>query len=128
MSKNYKINLERGSTKVFTAVHKDANGDVIDLTGYDARMYFKEKINSSQPTLSLYSSASTSNNSQLVMTPTSGSILVYISAADTELLTNSVYFYDLEIYTAEDPYSQNDLEYVVRLLEGTAMVKYNITD
>jgi len=52
---------------------------------------------------------------------------VYISAADTDLLTQDAYLYDLEIYTPNDPYSQTDPEYVVRFLDGLITTRYNIT-
>jgi hypothetical protein len=128
MSKNYKLNIERGSTKTFTINYLDSNNSVMNLTNYDARMHFKEKINSVTPALSLNNITPTSGSSVLQMEAASGSILVYISATDTTLLTKDVYFYDLEVYTTSDPYSVQDPEYVVRLMEGTAIIKYNITN
>jgi len=127
VSKQYNFQIERGSTKVVTVNYTDANQDAIDLTGYAARLYLRTKPEALTPTLELNSSGSTANYSCLNLTPVSGAIQIYISAADTDLLTNSVYFYDLEIYTAGDPYSKTDPEYVERLLEGTVVTKYNIT-
>lgn len=127
MSKVYPFQIERGSTKVITLNYTDSNGTVIDLTNYSARMALRETPTSNTVALELHSTGSTGNNSGLAITGPSGSIEIYISAADTNALNKDVYFYDLEIYTAADPYSKGDPEYVERLMEGTIITKYNIT-
>ena len=105
MSKQYNFRLEQGSTTVLTVNYTDSAGEVIDLTNYNARMYIKATTTAVDPVLELHSTGSTANKSCLDMTAVSGSIDVYISAADSAELTESVYFYDLEIYTAADPYT-----------------------
>jgi len=127
VSKQYNFQIERGSTKVVTVNYTDANNDVKDLTNYAARLHLRTKPSASTPVLELNSSGSTVNKSCLYLTPVSGSIQIYISAGDTDLLTESVYFYDLEIYTSQDPFSKADPEYVERLIEGTIITRYNIT-
>lgn len=127
MAKTYPFMIERGSTKVFTINYTNASGSAIDLTNYNARMMLRDAPNSNTIALALYSSGSTANKSKLELTPTSGSIEIYISAADTDLLNKDIYFYDLELYTSLDPYQKDDPEYVERLLEGTIITKYNIT-
>ncbi len=77
--------------------------------------------------LNLSSTGSTANRSTLTVTPSSGSVRVYISAADTNNLSADAYVYDLELYTAADPYSQSDPEYVIRLLQGMITTTYNVT-
>lgn len=122
----YNFTIKRGATKVFTVEYTNSSGSIINISNYSASMQFRTDIDATSA-LSLSSTGSTANNSKLSITPTSGSIRVYISAADTNLLTQDSYFYDLELYTAADPYSQSDPEYVIRLLEGLVTTTYNIT-
>lgn len=122
----YNFVVKRGATKVFTVEYTDSSGSIINISNYSASMQFRTDIDSTSA-LSLSSTGSNTNNSKLIITPTSGSIRVYISAADTNLLTEDSYFYDLELYTSADPYSQSDPQYVIRLLEGLVTTTYNIT-
>ncbi len=122
----YNFVVKRGATKVFTVEYTNSSGSIIPLNNYSASMQFRTDIDSA-PSLTLSSTGSNTNNSKLTITPSSGSIRVYISAADTNLLTDDSYFYDLELYTAADPYSQSDPQYVIRLLEGLVTTTYNIT-
>ncbi len=122
----YNFVIKRGATKVFTVEYTDSSGSIISLSNYSASMQLRLDIDAATA-LSLSSTGSTANNSKLSVTPASGSIRVYISAADTNLLTEDSYFYDLELFTASDPYSQSDPQYVIRLLEGLVTTTYNIT-
>lgn len=124
---NYNFTINRGSTKVVNVEYTDATGSIKNLTGYNARMQLRTDPGSNVVALSLNSTGSTANKSSISITPVSGSLSVYMSAADTTNLVKDLYFYDLEIYTASDPYSKTDPEYVVRLLEGTITTKYNVT-
>lgn len=123
---SYNFSIKRGSTKVFTAQYLDATGSIKNITGYNARMQIREEPESGV-SLALSSTGSTANYSTLTVTPTSGSVQIYLSAADTNLLTADSYFYDLELYTSTDPYSKSDPEYVIRLLEGMITTTYNVT-
>jgi len=127
MSKVYNFTLEQGSTTVITVDYTDSASAIIPLTGYASRMYIKTSPTAATPVLELHSTGSTANKSCLAQTDASGSIQVYLSAADTAELTESVYFYDLEIYTAADPYTKTDPEFVKRLLQGSIKTLYNIT-
>lgn len=123
----YNFNIERGSTKIINVEYTDATGSIKNLTGYNARMQFRTDPGSNNVELSLSSTTTTANKSSISITPISGSLNIYISAADTSNLTKDLYFYDLEIYTTSDPFNKSDLEYVVRLLQGTVISTYNIT-
>ena len=122
----YNFTVKRGATKVFTVEYTNSTGSIISLAGYSASMQLRPETDAA-PALSLSSTASNANYSRLTVTPTSGSVRVYISAADTNLLTSDSYFYDLELYTTGDPYSQSDPDYVIRLLEGLVTTTHNIT-
>jgi hypothetical protein len=123
---SYNFVIKRGATKVFTVEYTDATGSIIPITNYNARMQLREEPESAG-VLQLSSTGSTANKSALTVTAPSGSIRVYISAADTNNLTADSYVYDLELYTNSDPYSQTDPEYVIRLLQGMITTTYNVT-
>lgn len=123
---SYNFVIKRGATKVFTVEYTDASGSVIPITNYNARMQLREDSDSAG-VLQLSSTGSTPNRSTLTVTEPSGSVRVYISAADTNALTADAYVYDLELYTSADPYLQSDPEYVIRLLQGMITTTYNVT-
>jgi hypothetical protein len=90
-------------------------------------MQLRTDPESNQVALSLDSTGSTANYSTLNVQGVSGSIEIYISAAESNQLTNDSYWYDLELYTDLDPYGKSDPEFVTRLLEGLITLKFNIT-
>ncbi len=123
----YNFNIKRGATKSFTIIYKDSAGEIIPLTGYNARMQLRTEPEAPSADLSLTSEQFTANRSTIHITPESGSLLIYISAGDSDELLNDSYFYDLEIYTDADPFQKDDSEYVVRLVEGIIVMQYNVT-
>lgn len=123
---SYNFVIKRGATKVFTVEYTDSTGSIIPITNYNARMQLREEPETGY-VLNLSSTGSTANRSTLTVTPSSGSVRVYISAADTNNLSADAYVYDLELYTTSDPYSQSDPEYVIRLLQGMITTTYNVT-
>lgn len=123
---SYNFVIKRGATKVFTVEYTNSSGSIIPITGYNARMQLREDPDSTA-VLQLNSTGSTANRSTLTVTAPSGSVRVYISAADTTNLPADAYVYDLELYTSTDPYSQSDPEYVIRLLQGMITTTYNVT-
>lgn len=126
-NKSYNFTIEKGATKVITLKYTDAAGNVIDLSDYEARMQFREQPNSDIVSLSIDSLSQTPLNSLLTIDKPAGSIQIYISAQESSGFTKDVYFYDLEIFTDQDPFNVGDTEFVKRLVEGTVKVKFNIT-
>lgn len=108
----YDFVVEQGATFEKYVVWKDGNGDVVDLTGYTARMQAR---------------AFTSSETVLAeLTTENGGILIdldrvnlRISAADTAAFTWVSARYDLELI---DPTGR-----VTRLLEGTLAVSPEVT-
>lgn len=127
MASRYNFSINKGATKVIELTYTDSNNQPKDLTGYNARMQLRKTPTSQDFDLELLSGTATPNSSILGMTPSEGKIRIYISAVDSDLLTSSVYFYDLELYTENDPFGKNDPEFVIRVIEGTISVKFNIT-
>jgi hypothetical protein len=123
----YNFTINQGSTKVLTITYTDSNNVPRSLVGYNVRMHLKSDPKNLNPDLELHSGETTDNKSTILIEPELGIITIYISALDTSLLINSVYFYDIEIYTDSDPYAVHDPEFVNRILEGLITTKYNIT-
>ena len=98
--------LLQGSTfnPVLTAL--DSNGNAIDWTGYKARMQVRASSDSGTVLFSLYSdtsipgtvNGSTVSNADGNITVAGTSVNLYLSAAQTDLLSFSQAAYDIEMY------------------------------
>ena len=86
----------------------------VDLTGYTARMQVREKPSSSSTIVDL-----TTENGGITLGGLAGTVLLEISASDTESLVPKTYVYDLELESSEG--------FVVRLIEGQFTVTAEVT-
>jgi hypothetical protein len=87
----------------------------INLTGYMVRMQIRSIADESSAVLMELTQA----NNRIIVTPLTGTIDLFISAVDTNLLTWSEAVYDIVI-TAPDGT-------VIRLLEGKIVVSQGVT-
>jgi len=108
----YDIRIDQGSDFSLGVTLKDDNNAALDLTSYSARAQLRPKRNSTTLTASFTCS--------LNSPPTDGYVSMEMSNAVTKLITAGTYYYDLEIYTANDGYVQ-------RVLEGKARVTQEVT-
>ena len=124
----YSFVIEQGSTVDFEIVYKDSNSDVVDLTGYQARMQIRPSIGSPTVHMTLSSSLDpcgtglNMSGSSGTNPPTSGSIGLFISAVSSSLLDFSEAFYDLEIASGS-----GNCSIVTLILEGKIRLSKNIT-
>lgn len=86
----------------------------VDLTGYTARMQVREKASSSSKIVDL-----TTENGGITLGGLAGTVLLEISASDTESLVPKTYVYDLELESSGG--------FVVRLMEGQFTVTAEVT-
>lgn len=126
----YNFMIEQGATLEKTIQYTDSEGNPVDLTGYTARMQFR---NAPKGTV-LYASLSTSlraDGTGITFTPeindvvqpvTSGSIGIVMSAASSSLLSFDQAYYDLELVTNE-----GGVEIVNRLLQGKVKLSKEVT-
>jgi hypothetical protein len=120
----YSFTIEQGATTNFQVVYKDANGDPIDLTGYQARMQIRKSLQSAEVVCSLSSSLDTDgtglnlSGSAGNLPLSSGSIGIYISAASSSNFDFAAAVYDLELEKNSE---------VVRLLQGTVKLDREVT-
>ena len=111
----YNLSIEQGATFDLEIRYKDANGDPVDLTGYDARLQIREFIYSQNFVLGLDSSESLNN---IYTGGSAGTIDINIQPEITKDFVPGNYVYDLEIYTSSNVY---------RLIQGKFTVTSEVT-
>jgi len=105
--------IPQGAT--FSRVVKwKADGTLVNLTGYTARMQIRQTAASATTTLAL-----TTENGRIALGGSAGTITLSISATDTAAIAAGRYVYDLELVSAGG--------IVTRLLQGVVTVSANVT-
>jgi len=120
---NYTFLIEQGSTTDFQLDWKDSNGAKVNLTNYSAKMQIRADyggtlICSLSSSLNADGTGLNMSGSNSQLTPSSGSIGIFISAATSSGFTFSEAKYDLELTSAG---------VVTRLLQGKVKLSKNIT-
>lgn len=110
----YNFTLEQGTTFVRDFIYKDGNGAVVNLTGYSARMQFREFKSSDVKLLE-----ATTANGKLVIAGSLGKITLTLTPTDTNPIDFAEAVYDLELESASG--------IVTRLLQGTVTFDKQVT-
>tara|TARA_R110000782_G_scaffold33535_4_gene80774 strand:+ start:809 stop:1147 length:339 start_codon:yes stop_codon:yes gene_type:complete len=106
----YDVEIDQGSD--FAMQLQVSEDDVIrDLTGYSARGQIRQSKNSSTVAADFVCSVSD---------PELGKIDISLANASSSAVKPGVYFYDIEIYTANDAS-------VTRLIQGTVSISQEVT-
>lgn len=108
MSTKYNITLDQGSDYILD-LNLSRAGIELDLTGYAIRGQIRPTITSSTLSASFTGT---------VVDASLGQFQISLSAATTAAMTHGMYYYDVEIYKSP---------YVTRLLEGTLLVRPEVT-
>lgn len=108
----YKIRIQQGATLRFAFEVADEAG-VVDLTGYDARMKFREDKGSPDAVISL------TVGSGLTIYDVSGLVEVHLTPVQTAALKVMNMVYDLELIAPNTD--------VYRVIEGVAIVSGEVT-
>lgn len=119
---NYLPNIICDNNATYDALltYKDSSGNLIDLTGFTAKM--QVRVNKADTTTIL--SLSTDSGGGITLGGTAGTIKIHIKATQAETLTAGVYYYDLILSS----YSSALAEYLIkRLIEGTFTVNEGVT-
>ena len=112
----YDFTIEQGSTTAIQFILKDGNGNLIDITGYSARMQLRESLDAIAVICDLSSSLQADGSGLMLngisqdLPLTSGSIGLYISAATSSAFTFNAARYALELTQGS---------YVNRVIQGT---------
>lgn len=112
VTKNF--NVDQGATMTFDVVWKDSNNQVIDLTGYAAKMQARNEAGGKQLCFTLTHTDGISINGP------EGKITVTISAERTNKLISPKSYYDI-LLTAPDGITKT------RILEGTLTLNRAVT-
>jgi hypothetical protein len=110
----YDFTIEQGATLAKTLIWNDSTGSPVDLTGYTARMQVRQSVSSTTVLLEL-----TSADGEIVITPSTGTIVLNFPAATTAAITWRHGKYDLEL--------ESSTGIVTRLIEGQIDVSPEVT-
>lgn len=110
----YNLKMEQGATFLRTLSLTDDAGDIMNLTGYVARMQVRSSVTASSTILDM----STTGNYMSLDGPT-GTITINVPATVTSTLTTINSVYDLEI--------ESSTNVVTRLIEGSITLDLNVT-
>jgi hypothetical protein len=114
----YNFSIEQGSSFRLLLTYKDTNGDVIDLTGYCARLTMK--VGGQE-----FKTFSTLNNDyteyKFTIDGPQGSINLLIPASATNNYNFNSAKYDLELQSPQDLYVGGG-KYTIRVLYGTITI------
>jgi len=114
----YDFQIEQGSSFSMSLVYKDDDGNVIDLTGWCARIIWKTNLNTTQTFTTENLDYTTY---KFTIEPELGRLKFLLPADTTNNFGFSTAKYDLELRSDEDLYAGGGKQ-VLRLLYGTATV------
>lgn len=109
----YNILIEQGATFIRTLVWRDSDGNLIDVTGFTARMQIRSKQSSSTVILEVTS------DDYITVGDTDGEIYIEIPASVTEDLDFTRAVYDLEMISSGG--------IVTRLIQGDITLSKEVT-
>lgn len=112
-AKGYDLCLQQGAT-FRRVIRWKADGALVDLTGYTARMQIRATAEAATTLLDL-----TTENNRIALGGAAGTITLSISATDTAALPAGRAVYDLELVAPDGT--------VTNLLGGVATIPRNIT-
>lgn len=110
----YNLEIEQGVSFKESFVLRDSDNQLMDLTGYTARMQIRPYVSSELVLID-----ATSENAMIVISPTLGKVEIQLTPAQTELLTFTKSVYDMELVS---PSSE-----VIRLVQGVVLVSPQVT-
>ena len=108
------MKINKGATFKQKFVWQNTKKRPIDLTGFTARMQARLDITSDSVLLNL-----TTENSGIVLGGKAGSVMLYISAQDTSMITWAKAVYDIELVSPSNE--------VYRLTSGNIVVTPEVT-
>lgn len=109
----YDFKIEQGTSFTLSLVYKNNEGNVVNLTGYCARLIWKS--NSGTET---FSTETTNPNYRFEIDEINGKLLLQFPASTTNNFNFSSAKYDLELQSPDDFYIGGG-KYTTRLLSGT---------
>ena len=109
---SFNLTIKKGSTFKQNIAYTDANGAIINLTGYTARMQIRASYKSD------IIHELTTENGGITITGVLGELDLLISATDTDTFDPITAIYDLEIISGVE---------VDRIMQGKVNITENVT-
>lgn len=106
--------IDQGATYSATIRYKNRQGQIVPLTGFQARMQLRLSPDDS-PVVSI-----TTGGGDMTIDGDAGEVSIALSPSTTDAIPANVYLFDVEIYTPGD-------EVVHRIMEGKAYVRAQVT-
>lgn len=114
----YDFNIEKGSSFTLSIVYKDNDGNIIDLSGYCARLMWKTNSGETQTFLT---TSSDFDIYKFNIDGPNGKITFKLPAPTTNEYSFKSAKYDLEIQSPIDHYAEGG-KYTTRVLYGTITI------
>lgn len=110
----YDIEIEQGATWSLLLTYKDGAGNVVDLTGYTARMQARPFARSPKIILERSTQAGT-----ILLGGQAGTVTIKATAAETAALKAGTGAYDVELYSP--------IATTIRLIQGKFTISAEVT-
>lgn len=118
----YDFNIEQGSSFKLSLVYRDSNRNIIDLTGWCARLIWKTSQNVTQ---SFHSNNTSQNLYRFTLDGPNGKLTLVLPASTTNNFSFTTAKYDLELQSPTEIFNGGG-KYTIRILYGTAtLIKRN---
>ncbi len=114
----YNFNIEQGTSFTLSIQYKDENQNVIDLTGYCARLVWKTNTGETQ---SFITTDTNFNEYKFTIDGSNGHIVLKIPASTTNNYTFKSAKYDLELQSPINHYNEGG-KFTNRILYGTITI------
>ena len=114
VSATYNFTIDQGTDVSVPLILKDCESNVLNLTGYKARMQMRNTVYSSQAVDTL-----TTENDRIEIKPEQGQITLHFPHEKTEEYPASSLVYDIEIVSPSD--------LVTRILKGKVRISAEVT-
>lgn len=114
MAGKYDIAIEQGATWTLNLTYRDGDNNLVNLTGYTARMHIRPFARSKTLILERSSAEST-----MILGGALGTLQVKATADETAALPPGSAVYDIELYSPGGS--------TIRLLEGEVQVSAEVT-
>lgn len=113
MAVSYNNIIDQGADWYLTVTYENPNGTPINLTSYTAALQIRSLPSDPTAVLSL------STGSGITITGNTGTVAIRATAAQTMIIDEGNYYYDLEIYAPSGV--------VTRLVQGQVVVSAEVT-
>lgn len=109
MNGQYNFTIQQGATFNRVIAFKDSAGDPVSLVGYVARMQLRKEFSSTEPALSL------TEGDGLTTNGAAGTVTIDIDYERTRDVPAWDYYYDLELFNADENIVHRYLQGVVTI-------------